>query len=384
MSDPRGADSPALRFRHPLDGRCAACGETLFARGRGDLPPLCPHHQEHDHGPDSPETGLWMPGPSLVWWPAREGADGLAVWSETLGLEPDELPDEPVTSGPRRLTAADGRPVHVLQDGPAGDGGGSYKTRGAEVLAALARRRGWTECYLDSSGNAGLAVARAMARRGIACRVLVPETTPPEKLARLEDAGAVLEIVPGDRQAAFDAARALRGRLPYASHIYQPAFVAGIATLAWDLDRLLGDLPWPDRIVLPAGNGALLLGVHAGLVRLAEADAERPVPRLVAVQLAGYASLAADGLGKREDGAPKAAGIAIAAPPRREQMAAAVEETGGEVVVVSEGEIAAARRALGDEHGIETDPTGATAWAAVTQRPDLAGERTVAVLTSRV
>jgi threonine synthase len=373
-------NAPVQRFRHPLDGRCAACGELLAARGRGDLPPLCPHHETED-------DALWVPSPSLVWWPGREDTDGLAVWSEALGLEPDELPDEPVTSGPRRLTIVDGSPVTVFQDGPGGPGGGSYKARGAEVLAALAARRGWTECYLDSSGNAGLAVARAMARRGIACRVLVPETTPAEKLARLEEAGAQLDVVPGDRQAAFDAARALRGRLPYASHIYQPAFVAGIATLAWDLDRLLGnlpDLPWPDRIVLPAGNGALLLGVHSGLVRLAEADAERPVPRLVAVQLAGYASLAADGLGKRAEGAPKAAGIAIASPPRRQQMAAAVAQTGGEVVVVTETEIAAARRELVASHGIETDPTGATAWAAVTKRPDLAGERTVAVLTSRV
>lgn len=311
-------------------------------------------------------------------------APGLRRWAAHLGLLPDDLPARELD---RPLARLDG--AWVAQQGSSPRG--TYKERGAEPLAALIARRGLSEVFLDSSGNAGLAVAAACGARGIACRVLVPAATPADKLERLAAAGARVEVVPGDRQATYEAAQALRGRLPYASHIFQPAFHAGLATLAWDLDRELtaaraggasaGAEAGLERIVLPAGNGSLLLGLRAGCERLVAAGRLPRLPALHAVQLAGYASLAPEP-GLRAPGPPVAAGVAVADPPRQEEMARAISASGGDVTVVGEEEIAAAREELA-VRGFATDPTGAAAWAGLARRPDLPRTGTVVVLTSR-
>lgn len=298
-------------------------------------------------------------------------------WARALGLAPEELPERELGSGPTRLGD-----VLVLQQGS--PSGGTFKERGAEVLAAVCARRGLRQVFLDSSGNAGLAMARACAARGIRCRVLVPESTPETKLRGLAAAGAAVDLIPGDRQAAADAAATLRGRLPYASHVYQPFFPAGVATLGWEIAEAIERGPRIDRIVLPTGNGSLLLGIALGLA--SGLPKGTPSPTLHAVQLAGYASLAphfgADGPGERAPGPPTAAGIAVADPPRRAEMAAAIERSGGDVTVVTEEEIATARKELAAQ-GHATDPTGATAWAGLAKRPELRREGTVAILSSR-
>jgi threonine synthase len=303
-------------------------------------------------------------------------------------LEAEELPEREVGRGAEVLEG-----VSVVQEGSSIDStgsacGGTFKERGAEALAAVCARRGLSEVFLDSSGNAGLAVAAACAARGIACRVLVPESTPPDKLRRLAATGAAVEVVRGDRRAAADAARELRRRLPYASHVYQPFFPAGVATLAWELDERLARTGGGriDRVLLPAGNGSLLLGLALGFDALVAAGRLAAVPALHAVQLAGYASLAPGGPGPKPPTPPDAAGIAVADPPRRAEMAAAIARTGGDVTVVSEEEIARARAELAERPeagGFSTDPTGAAAWAGLRKRPDLRRPGTLVVLTSR-
>jgi threonine synthase len=308
---------------------------------------------------------------------------GLRSWAHLLGIEPEELSPRRLDRPPRRHEI-DGIPVLLSQQGtppdPESDDGpdGSFKERGAEVLAAACARLDLGEVFLDSSGNAGIAVAAATAARGIACRVLVPESTPRSKLDRLEALGARVEVIAGDRRAASAAAQGLRGRLPYASHVVQPFFHAGVATLAWDLFEELGDTV--DRIVLPVGQGSLLLGLALGFGRLLGAGRIERIPHLHAVQLAGYASLVPDARG-RPAGAPAAAGIAVLDPPRREEVAAWIERTSGDVTVVTDQEIATARLEL-EEAGFPSDPTGAAAWAGVRRRPELAGDTTVVILTS--
>lgn len=366
-----------------FDLLCAACGRAYPASGRS-LPPTCPAC-----------GGFWTYGETLAWVPPRPAAGpltGLRAWAHGLGLDPGELAARPLARPAVRDTpkarggaaSRDRGTVWITQQGSASEGGGSFKERGAEVLAAACARRGLDEVYLDSSGNAGIAMARACAERGIACRVLVPEATPPPKLERLRALGARVERIAGDRQATHLAALERLDRLPYASHIVQPFFQAGMATLAWEL---LEELDRPiERILLPVGNGSLLLGLALGFERLRRAGRIARLPRLHAVQLAGYASLAPAAAGddrrNLRGGPPRAAGIAIADPPRRAEMAARIEESRGDVTVVTDDEIATA----GDElaaAGFATDPTGATAWAGLEKRAELVGEGTVVILTSR-
>src|SRR5258707_873335 len=137
------------------------------------------------------------------------------------------------------------------------------------------------------------------------------------------------------------AAQEWRRRLTYAAPFYQPSFVAGVATLAWDLFEELG-APLPAHWLLPAGNGPLLLGVALGLSCLVRAGKLDRLPALHAVQLDGYAALSPDGPGQARPGPPVAGGIAIARPPRRADLVRCVDASGGDVIRVGEEEIATA------------------------------------------
>lgn len=340
---------------------CAACGKAYPDTGFPEACPLC--------------GGFWRYGDGFAWRAPAEAAGAAAAtagslrrWATALGLDAEELPARSLASPPGLYAPEDGGgEVWVCQQGSAPTG--SYKERGAEVMAAAALRRGQREIVLDSSGNAGIAVARAAAARGIRCTVLVPETTPAIKIERIREAGGQVEVVPGDRDATHAAAQEWRRRLPYAAPFFQPSFLAGVATLAWELAAAIGT-PLPEHWLLPAGNGPLLLGLSLGLARLARAGVIGSLPALHAVQLDGYAALAPGGPGEARPGAPTAAGIAIRRPPRRADMLRSIAETGGDVIRVGEDEIAAARRELA-EHGWTADPTGAAAFAGYRRRAGL-------------
>ena len=236
----------------------------------------------------------------------------------------------------------------------------SFKDRGAAVLLAAAAGAGVERVVADSSGNAGTAVAAYAARAGIAAEVWVPGGTSRGKLAAMEAHGATVRVADGGREAAAAAARA-RAEDPgvfYASHVYQPLFVAGVKTVAYEIWEQRGRAA-PEVVVVPAGNGTLVLGADAGFGELLAAGLIDRLPRIVAVQAAACAPLAGGG----PTAATVAEGIAIAAPPRRAAILAAVERSGGAVVTVDDDAILAARADLA-RRGVWVEPTAAASWAA--------------------
>ncbi len=237
----------------------------------------------------------------------------------------------------------------------------SFKDRGAAVMLAGAADLGVERIVADSSGNAGTAVAAYAGRAGIDAQVFVPEATPPAKVAAIETFGASVTIVPGDRAAAAAAARHAVARTGawYASHVYRPAFVHGVKTLAFELWEQL-DGRTPGLVVVPAGNGTLVLGLWLGFRELiAHGHTARP-PAIVAVQSARCAPLA----GLRPTGSTAATGIAIARPPRGGEVRAAILASGGVVAIVDEEALEPARQDLA-RLGMSVEPTAAVAWAAL-------------------
>lgn len=241
----------------------------------------------------------------------------------------------------------------------------SFKDRGAAVLVAKALEWRVDRLLCDSSGNAGTALAAYCARAGIECHVVVPAATRPAKLAAARAHGAHVHLVEGSRAdvaaAAIDAVA--RGGVFYGSHVWQPVFLEGTKTVAYELVEQLGRPP--DTVVVPAGNGTLLLGVAKGFAELASAGVVASVPRLVAVQAAACAPVAhqAGVGGPGPWGDTVADGIAVAAPPRRAEMVAAVAATGGRWLTVTDDEVLAARDRLA-RRGWFVEPTGAVAVAA--------------------
>lgn len=248
---------------------------------------------------------------------------------------------------------------------------GSFKDRGAVLLAALARRLGVPRMVADSSGNAGSAVAAYAARAGIACEVFVPAATSAGKVAQLRAYGATVHQIPGSREDTADAAAQAADQPGtfYASHVYHPFFLQGMKTYAFELWEQLGGR-LPATLVLPVGNGTLVLGAYLGCRDLLDQGLLDRMPRLVAVQAAACAPLArafADGLAVPAliDGEPTIAeGIAIARPARGAQILAAVRDSGGTIVTVTDDQVGAAHASLA-RSGLYVEPTAAACWAAL-------------------
>lgn len=265
---------------------------------------------------------------------------------------------------------------------------GSFKDRGTTVAISWLRARGVREIVVDSSGNAGASFAAYAARGGIPARVFVPADASPAKLLQVRAHGAIVTAVPGPRSAAGEAARAALDaagpHVAYASHLWQPAFLAGTATFAYEVFEQMGRRA-PDAVIAPLGGGTLLLGAHLGFGRLREAGLIDRVPRLVGVQSAACAPLArafrtgeADAAAV-DPGVTIAEGIRIARPPRSRQILAAIRETGGDVVEISDDDL---RRSLREllGRGLFVEPTSAAAHAGLA-RCSTEGETVVLALT---
>jgi threonine synthase len=208
---------------------------------------------------------------------------------------------------------------------------GSFKDRGAVWVIAAAVEQGAARIVADSSGNAGAAFAAYAARAGLAATVFVPATAPAAKLAAIARYGAEVRLVDGTRA---DAAAAAAVEVDasgafHASHVWHPLFAVGTAGLVDELD------PVPEVLVLPVGNGTLVLG----------------------------AALAARGceiVGVRAEPGTIADGIDIAAPPRWDELVAVVDRW----ITVSDAEIITAQHELAAQC-LAVEPTGAVAAAAV-------------------
>jgi len=264
---------------------------------------------------------------------------------------------------------------------------GSFKARGAAVTLSVAAAVGVDKVVADSSGNAGRAVAAYARQAGITAEVHVPKTLSPEVAEEIAGYGASLRLVPGDRAAATASALASveRGGGWYASHVWQACFHHGVKTLAFELESQLrhcGAGP-AGTVVVPAGNGTLVLGLWLGYAELARAGAVGSPPAVVAVQAAACAPL----LGRPGCAPTAARGVAVPNPGRAKQVRAAVLATGGALVSVTEDSIAQARQSLA-ELGLAVEPTGALAWAWLAHSVERQGSPSlaapvVAVLTGR-
>jgi threonine synthase len=243
---------------------------------------------------------------------------------------------------------------------------GSFKDRGAAVTIAHAADLGVGRVLEDSSGNAGKAIATYAARAGIDATIYVPADAKAAKRRAIERTGADLVAVDGDRKAVTDACHeAVQAGGWYASHAWQPAFLAGTATFAFESAAQRG---WtaPDAVVTPLGHGTLFLGAYRGFTRLADAGWIDSPPRLYGAQAAGSAPVVADRHGDvAAAGANDVAdGIQIESPARRAQIHTAIEDTGGDAIAIPTAETKTTLQRL-DRAGFSVEPTCAVAPAAL-------------------
>jgi threonine synthase len=262
---------------------------------------------------------------------------------------------------------------------------GSFKDRGSATLVSFLLSRKVSEAVEDSSGNAGASFAAYAARGGIKARVFVPEAASGPKRSQIAAYGAEVLPVPGPRTNAAEAVRrAAEAGAIYASHAYLPFNIPGYATLAYELVGQLGDKAF--SVVLPTGQGGLLLGVQRGFEALLEAGMIQHLPKLVGVQARACAPLWAlsaygpAGLQWVSEGQTVAEGIRVRYPVRGEAVVQAVEATGGMFVAVDEEDILTGRDELARQ-GFYVENTSAVVWKAIQAISGKVPEPIVAVLT---
>lgn len=247
---------------------------------------------------------------------------------------------------------------------------GSFKDRGSAVLVTALRGMGVARVVEDSSGNAGASLAAYTAHAGIACEVCVPDHTSDPKQRQIAAHGADVIEIKGKREyAALAAWAAAAHGAYYASHVFNPYFLAGIETMALEIWEQL-EHNAPRSVVVPVGNGTLLLGLYRGFRRLKRAGLIEGLPRMYAVQAEACAPIVrAYEAGESKAAAvipePSNAGsISVGKPARGKQILAAIRVTNGGAVTISEEEIVDTRSRLARQ-GFYVEATAATAVAAI-------------------
>jgi len=262
---------------------------------------------------------------------------------------------------------------------------GSFKDRGASLLISVVKTLGVKEVVEDSSGNAGAAIAAYCAAADISCTVFVPDYTPEEKLTQIKLYGARVVKVAGTRQDTNDAAVKAAKHTFYASHLWNPFFVKGMQSSAFEIWEELGGKV-PHMVLVPLGSGGLLEGMFMGFKLLSDAGYAEHIPKMVGVQAENCQPLHSafkKGLDNYDDVEVKstvAEGISVQKPPRSKAVLESIRGSNGYTLSVSEDEILKALQTL-LSMGIYVEPTSASAFAGWYRLSSSEKEGAVVVLT---
>lgn len=255
---------------------------------------------------------------------------------------------------------------------------GSFKVRGA--AAALCAGSGARAVVAASTGNHGLAVAAVAAALGLPCRVFVPASAAPAKLARLRAAAGVeVALVEGDPLLAELAARDAARREP-ATLLVPPyndeRVVLGQATVGLELLEQVSRPP--DALFVAVGGGGLVAGIALAV------RSRWPDCRIVGcVPAASPAMAAAVAAGGRIVEAPLEPTLSDATAGGIEEGAITVAICAAlvdEFMLVDEAEIAAAMARALLRHALAIEGAAAVALAASLRAGGALGAAHVVVL----
>jgi threonine synthase len=264
---------------------------------------------------------------------------------------------------------------------------GSFKDRGMTVGIALARALGSRAVACASTGNTSASMAAYAARAGIAALVLLPAgKVSMGKLSQAVAHGARIAQIDGN----FDDAMklvvelSLGERSVYLLNSLNPYRLEGQKTLAYEVCESLGDAP--DALVLPMGNAGNISAIWKGFKEWKALGRIRRLPRIIGVQAERAAPIVrafrehADSC-RVENPETVATAIRIGAPVNWRKAVAALVESGGDAGTVTDGEILEAQRHLARTEGLFVEPASAAPIAWLRKRR-LAAARTVVCVTT--
>ncbi|MBO9470836.1 pyridoxal-phosphate dependent enzyme [Endozoicomonas sp. G2_2] len=254
---------------------------------------------------------------------------------------------------------------------------GAFKSRGAvNAVFGLSEAEARRGVATHSSGNHGMALARAAACRGIVCTVVMPETAPQAKIDAVRGYGGQIvfcEPRNAARQETLDAVIADSGA-NFVPPYDDARVIAGQGSCA---KELLEDVPDLDIVIAPVGGGGLISGTALS------ARALSPATRVIAAEPAN----ADDAKRSREAGArlvedaPNtiADGLKASIGELTWQFVASKID---DILLADEHEIIEAMRLTWQRMKIIIEPSCAVPLAAILRHRDVfAGKRVGVILT---
>lgn len=312
----------------------------------------------------------------------------------------------PVAETEKRITMGEGKTPLVAAEHLGIEGlflknegmnpSGTFKDRCMSISFSKALELGARGVVIGSAGNAGAAAAAYAARAGIPCYVMVPASTPSQRIAMIAHYGARVIPVEGSVTDCIE----LIGQVceTYGWHNvttaapYNPFQADAEKTIAYEVAK---QLSWqvPDWIAVPVGGGGILSGIYEGFQDLLALGLTDRLPRMIAAQETGCNPLVRAFREKKAPGEieriehPQGIAVAIADafPLDGETALAAVYQSQGWADDADDEEIRRAQSLLGRREGIFAESASAAAYVVVEKMRRSGkirdGERVVCVVT---
>jgi threonine dehydratase len=252
----------------------------------------------------------------------------------------------------------------------------SFKGRGTETVADVARREGMSRVVCASAGNLGQALAYSGSRRGLDVTVVAARTANSLKLRQIAAFGADIRLEGED----IEDARLLARDIAEADDAYlvedslDLATCEGAGTIGLELVR---DDPGLDVVLVALGGGAMASGVgyavrsltdHAVVIGIQPVGA----PAMVLSWRQGTV-VETDRIETIADGVAGRCPI----PEVLDDLLVVLDD----VVLVREDSIKAGMRALYEHAGLVVEPAAALGIAAILEEPEwFAGRRVTTIL----
>jgi threonine synthase len=138
---------------------------------------------------------------------------------------------------------------------------GSFKDRGSLLEVAFALENNYKTLVFASTGNMAVSLSAYCAKAKIKCRVLVPKSTPPEKIELPKLYGAEIEVVDGNYDLA--ASLAIKESLTGKKMLVGDYLLRRVGQESCGRE-IAGEVSNVDWLIVPVGNGTIFSSVTDG------------------------------------------------------------------------------------------------------------------------
>ncbi len=254
---------------------------------------------------------------------------------------------------------------------------GAFKIRGVlNKIGSLTRRDRDKGIICATSGNHGLGVAYVSHWENLKASVIVPESTPEHKIARLKKLAAV--TVTGQtflESYRYAIKKAEEENLTFIHPFADPLIIAGQGTIGLEV---MEQVPDADCVVVPIGGGGLIAGILTAIKE------QKPSVKVIGVQAEGAAAVFSAWKSGRVKELKKINTIAegIAVKKTEEINLSIISKYIDDIVLVNDDDIRFAMKTAFDEYKVVVETAGVASLAAVIRgKTGLLGRKIVSVIT---